>query len=94
MKKITKKNASGIQAIVKKSLPTELQLDAIFEAIDFITSNTDAATDQKYYRGLVRRLNTVWEKNWKLRNVVGNVFECPAGLSKRSDVCLNTRKIK
>lgn len=63
-----------MRPLVKKSLPTQLQLDAVFEAIDFIAGNSDGATDQKYYRGLMRRLRTVWEKNWKLKNSVGNVF--------------------
>jgi hypothetical protein len=57
---------------IKRYCPTKKQTDAIYAAIDFISSNTDSAADQKYYQQLNRNLKAVWFKaiafNVKLNN--------------------------
>lgn len=41
---------------------TKEELDGIYEAIDFIASNSDYADDQDYYQNLRSRLRSISEK--------------------------------
>lgn len=50
----------------KKSF-TKAETDAIYEAIDIVSSTSDGATDQKYYSNLLKQLNKAWRKAIRAR---------------------------
>lgn len=53
---------------MKNKLPSYRHIEAISEAVDIIANASDSATNQRYFRGLLKRLATLQKILLRLKN--------------------------